>query len=326
MNYFTSIVISAAFLFFGFKASGQACCSGGVPLGGSLGLGTANSKTLQLTLTHDYNSMKDLVNDSYLLEDDTRSRSTHSSILEINYGLNNRFSLTGVLPVIKQTRTIKGFNGNIEKTETQGIGDILFLVKYRILNPAFNLKSEWIIGGGPKLPTAKTNFTNNQGLALVADMQPGSGSFDWFIWSYYTTKGISGSNFGVTVITSYRHSGENKNYTITQTYRFGNEFQVGAGTDYSFFIKWPVKVFYTLRYRLQTDDIIDQFIFPSTGGKWLHSVPGINIDFTPQLSMRFSGEIPIYRKLNGTQLTTSHKLTAAISYTIPFNKNELTIF
>src|SRR6056297_4013608 len=81
----------------------QTCCSGGVPLGGSLGLGAAESKSLQVLVTYDYNAINDLVSFSDQLEDDTRSRTTQSSIIEVNYGINQRWSLTGVVPFIKQT-------------------------------------------------------------------------------------------------------------------------------------------------------------------------------------------------------------------------------
>src|SRR6056297_801635 len=84
-------------------STAQTCCSGGVPLGGSLGLGAAEKKSLQVLVTYDYNAINDLVSFSDQLEDDTRSRTTQSSIIEVNYGINQRWSLTGVVPFIKQT-------------------------------------------------------------------------------------------------------------------------------------------------------------------------------------------------------------------------------
>lgn len=314
----------ALMLGFLIHSNAQTCCSGGVPLGGSLGLGAAEGKSLQVLATYDYNAINDLVSFSDQLEDDTRSRTTHSSIIELNYGFSQRFSFTTVVPFIRQTRTIQGYNGIENYTAAQGLGDVVFLAKYRLLNPEKPSQTEWVIGAGPKVPTAKTNFTNNEGLVLPADMQPGSGSIDGIFWSYFLkSRLLNNPNLGLAAVTVFRYSGENKNYNTTQTYRFGNEFQLSMGLNYSFFLRWPVDVFTFARYRFQDEDLIDGGIFPSSGGQWVYVIPGININFSPTWSMRLTGDIPLYRKLEGTQLTTSVKFAAAILFNIPFKKNEL---
>jgi len=321
-----SFFFALLILFFPVVLNAQTCCSGGVPLGGSLGLGAAEMKSLQVLFTYDYNAISDLVSFSEKLDDDTRSRTTQSSIIELNYGLNRRLSVTGVVPFIKQTRTIQAYSGSEDYTATKGLGDVVFLVKYRLINPEKNTQTDWVIGGGPKFPTAKTNFTNNQGLVLPADMQPGSGSFDGIFWSFFRrSRFLRIQNLGLDAVTAFRYSGENKNYNGSQTYRFGNEFQLSMGLNYNFFLKWPVDIFSFARYRFQDEDLIDGGVFPSSGGQWVYVIPGLNINFSPKWAMRLSGDIPVYRKLKGTQLTTSYKLTAAILFNIPFKKNDLII-
>jgi hypothetical protein len=294
--------------------SAQTCCSGGVPVGGSLGLGSAESKSLQVLVTYDYNAIHDLVSFSEKLDDDTRSRTTQSSIIELNYGLNQRFSVATVIPFIRQTRTIQAFSGE-DFTSAQGLGDVVFLVKYRILPFEKSPNFDWIAGAGPKFPTGRTDYRNNQGLTMAADMQPGSGSFDGIFWK--------NPNLGLLGVTTFRYSGENKNYNTTQTYRFGNEFQAGLGLNYSLFLKWPVDVSTIIRYRSQSEDLIDGGVFPSSGGQWVYFIPGLNINFSPDWSFRLSGDVPLYRKLDGTQLTTSYKLTAAVLFNMPLNQKNL---
>lgn len=179
---------------------GQTCCSGGVPLGGSLGLGAADSKSLELLFTYDYNALNHLLHVSERLDYDTRTRTTHSGILELNYGINKRFSLTTVLPVIRQSRSIAGYEGSEDFIVVQGLGDIVFLLKHRII------------------------------------------------------------------------------------------------------------------------------VFPSSGGQWVYTTPGVNIHFMNGISFRLSSEWPLYRKLEGTQLTTGYKFTAALSATIQTRKKESLIF
>ncbi len=304
----------------------QTCCSGGVPLGGSLGLGAAESKSLQVLVTYDYNALNTLMDVSQQLDDQSRTRTTQSTILEMNYGLNNRFSFTGVLPFVRQARTIQGFEGREEFTAVQGVGDVVLLAKFRMLKPGLNPTYDWIIGAGPKIPTARTDFTNNQGLTLAADMQPGSGSLDGILWSnFMKSRLFNQPNLGLVSVITYRYSGANNNYNGSQIYRFGNEFQFNLGLNYSLFAHWPIDVFSFLRYRSQTEDLIDGGKFPSSGGKWVYAIPGINIQFSPNWSFRLSGDVPLYRKLDGTQLTTSYKVTAAVLFNIPFSNNKLIV-
>ena len=306
-------------------STAQTCCSGGVPLGGSLGLGAAESKSLQVLVTYDYNAINDLVSFSDQLEDDTRSRTTLSSIIEVNYGLNQRWSLTGVVPFIRQARTIQAFSGE-DFTAVQGIGDMVFLAKYRPFSPERFSNFDLVVAAGPKLPTARTDHLNNQGLTLAADMQPGSGSLDGIFWSYFQkSRLLKNPNLGLVGVTTFRYSGANNNYNGSQTYRFGNEFQFNLGLNYSLFLTRPVDVFAFVRYRSQTEDRIDGGILPSSGGKWVTAIPGVNIFLASNWSLRLSGDIPLYRKLEGTQLTTSYKFTAALLFNIPFKGNDIII-
>jgi hypothetical protein len=311
-----TFALAAAMLMFPFFSMGQACCSGGVPLGGSLGLGTAERNALQVLITYDYNKLGDLFDGSEYLNDQNRQRVTQSALLEINYGISERLGIAGVLPFIRQERKISSFGGQNDFSKAQGIGDALILIKYRLLVSDLQSKWEWVAGAGPKLPTGRTNHTANNGIILAADMQPGSGSLDGILWSYLQRNRFLSNNISVAGVTMYRYSGNHKRYNQSQTYSFGNEFQASLGLNYSLYAKWPVTVFNFLRYRSQTPDLIDGAEFPGSGGKWIYAIPGLNIDFSKNYSFRLSGDIPLYRKLNGTQLTTSWKMTAALLFNI----------
>lgn len=305
-----------------YTAYGQACCSGGVPLGGTLGLGTADYKSFQFLLTYDRNVLRDLMDKSLLLEDDTRSRLTHSTLLEVNYGINERWAVATVLPFIRQERIIKGFEGQEEFTSTQGIGDVVFLLKYRILDPNKVRHAEWVVGAGPKLPTGKTDFPNNSGLTLPADMQPGSGSLDGLFWTYFQKSRFPIDQMSLVMVSTFRKSGKNNNYNGSQVYQFGDEFQANLGINYNFLLHWPVDVFVFGRYRMQTVDVIDDNVFPGSGGKWVYVIPGLNLAFSPNFSFRGSVDIPVYRKLYDTQLTTSYRSTLALFFNLNRDKNK----
>ncbi len=307
------------------SAYSQACCSGGVPVGGTLGLGTADAKSIQVLVTYDNNIIHDLMDRRTLLEDETRARQTRSMITEINYGLTDKWAITAFIPYVRQERNILGFQGSREFTMAEGLGDIILLLKYRVLNPENHPEWNWIVGAGPKLPTGRSNLQNSNRLTMVADMQPGSGSLDGFLWTYLQKSKILGNNnLSLLSVITYRKSGANNSYNEVQRYQFGDDFQFNLGVNYNFFLKWPVDVFYFTRYRSQTVDLIDEHVFPGSGGKWISGIPGVNLNLGKDVALRAAVEVPLYRDLLGTQLTTTYRYTLSLFFNIPLNKkNEI---
>ncbi len=299
----------------------QACCSGGVPMGGTLGLGTTDAKSLQVLVTYDNNIINDLVDVRSLLQDETRSRQTRSAIIEVNYGLSEKWAIAAFIPYVTQERRILGFDFTEEFTSAQGLGDIIFLLKYNLINPEKNPKLQWVVGAGPKIPTGKTDFNNNSGLIMTADMQPGSGSLDGFFWTFFQKSRFLADPLSLVAVSTFRKSGTNRNYNEVQHYKFGDDFQFNLGLNYNFFAHWPIDVFVFGRYRNQTVDIIDGNTFPSSGGEWVYVIPGFNINLAQNMAFRASIDLPVHRNLLGTQLTTSYRYTMAMFFNIPFKKN-----
>lgn len=309
-----------------FRSFGQACCSGGVPVGGTLGLGTADANSIQVLISYDNNIIHDLIDGRTLLEDETRERQTRSIIAEINYGISDTWAITAFIPYVRQERSILGFQGSSEFTDAEGLGDIILLLKYRVLNPQKFPDWHWVVGGGPKFPTGNSDLKNLNGLTMVADMQPGSGSLDGFLWTFLQKSRILGNqNLSLLSVLTYRKSGANRNYNEVQRYQFGDDFQLNLGMNYNFFIKWPVDFFLFVRYRSQTVDLIDENVFPGSGGKWVYAIPGVNWNLSPNTAIRAAVELPLYRDLLGTQLTTTYRYTLSLFVNIPFrNKTNIT--
>jgi len=56
----------------------QTCCSGGVPLGGNVGFASYENRLYQFDLSYDLNVLSTLFNESEVLQDNSRLRSTQS--------------------------------------------------------------------------------------------------------------------------------------------------------------------------------------------------------------------------------------------------------
>jgi len=264
------------------------CCSGGVPISGSLGLSSSDAKSWQFLLTYNYNVMNDLFEANHSLDDKSRERITHSTILEGNYGLTKRITLTGMLSFIRQERTVKTIVNQTDFTYTQGLGDGIFLFKYRLVSPEAKPNYSLSIGAGPKIPIGRTDFTNQNGLALSADMQPGSGAWDMMLWSNFERYHIFRKNFNLAAVLTYRNTGKNKDYFGMQDYRFGNEFTFNLQSSYRFFIRsLMLDGLITFRYRSQREDFVDGQEFPNSGGNFIYIIPGLNYNASTDLAFLF---------------------------------------
>ncbi|MFK7904342.1 MAG: hypothetical protein AB8B69_04415, partial [Chitinophagales bacterium] len=171
----------------------------------------------------------------------------------------------------------------------------------------------------PKLPTGRSDFLDENGLVLPADLQPGTGAVDGILWSAFNKYHVFKKNLTLTAVATLRLTGSNDRFNGLQKYEFGDEFQLFFGFSDRYVVgKLLIDPLLMFRYRWVAPDKAFDNEIPSTGGNWIYFVPGVNIGFNPNFSLRLSGDIPLYRKLVGTQLTTSYKATAALFYNLPF--------
>lgn len=284
----------------------QACCSAGAPILGSLQLSSSNAGNTQLAVSYEYNSLQDVINISNALDDQSRERYTHSLMIEGNYGITKRFSVSGLLTLVQQGRTITTPTGNQNQLVTGGIGDAVLLLNYNLIPGNLFKQRVLNIGVGPKIPLGQSNQRSN-GILVPYDMQPGTGAWDAVVWGYFS-QGFRPKPFSLFATTAYRLTGQND-----LGYEFGNELIASGGLS---FFPTPETAFSLLaQYRTVTADQLNNADISNTGGSWLYLSPGFNVNLTESLSLRINGEVPVYRKLNGTQLTTTYRVAFSTHYT-----------
>lgn len=314
------------FLFlFNVLATGQTCCSGGVPLSSNLGLPTGEAKTFQIAVTYDLNVLETLKTGKQRLEDDSRSRRTHSGILELGYSFTNRFSVDGFFSFVRQEREINQFN-NTNFSATNGIGDAVLLFKYKLWSTRGN-KSVLQIGIGPKIPFGTTTKTNEIGLSYNADLQPGSGAWDGVLFTQFSHVLDIRPSMSFLATSTYGLKGKNNNYFEVQTYQFGNEFQIALGlSDRVLLGKAILDPAVLVQFRNQAADQIDAVNLPSTGGNWLFINPSLTYWLSPDMSFSTGVSLPIFSEITGTQVTPTYRFTTGVFYRIPGKRKELINF
>lgn len=300
------ILLIAFVLLITVETNGQTCCSGGTPLTGNLGIKDIDKNTIFFQLSYDYNFLNDLYSGTTKLNDDSRERVTQTILLQTIYPISDKFSINALFTYVRQERTIFSDIGtNI--TRTNGLGDVVVLGQYTLLS---NLKRSLVVAAGPKLPVGRFDARDDEfDLVVSPDLQPGSGSLDGIIGLSYSEGhlfNISGLSLFTTM--GYRLTTPARRFDGDDKYRFGNESMLSVGLTKNFLInKIGITPMINLGYRNTSSDRIEDFDVAGTGGDWIYVIPGIDIELNNSLSFNASAELPIYRNLNGTQLTTSYR-------------------
>ena len=274
----------------------------------------APARTLQWQLSFDANRLQDVLDGHRRLNDKSRQRSSSTILLETNWGMSRRWSLSLLLTWIQQERTTRQIGGpNKERVVSRGIGDAVFLLKYNAIVPHILRARQWTVGLGVKMPLGKASLAIN-GIRLIDDMQPGSGAWDIIFWSYGWQQLTASGQWGLVGIFSYRLTGEN-----AYAYRFGKETLLTVGVTGN----WQRRLAFSLlgRYRHVQPDRRRNVPISNTGGDWFYGILQVNWIIAAHWQIRWSGHVPLYRNLRGTQLTTSYRWQLGIFWEIPLSKS-----
>ncbi|NNE32577.1 MAG: hypothetical protein HKN40_09425 [Winogradskyella sp.] len=292
----------------------QTCCSGGIPLSNNVGLVFSEKDKLLLGFSYDYNNLNTLKNENETIDDNSRLRTTHSILLNVGYAINTKLTTEALMTWVNQRRIINQLDSeNID--QTYGIGDAIALVKYSVW-ANYNLN----VGLGVKIPLGSSTETNDQGITLNADLQPGSNAWDII----YLINASKAFNFRPTMVFSsrviYRQTGENDTYLNNSNYKFGNELQIYLNVSDQYIIKNSfLNPGLTFKFRNASKDKVQGFDLPNTGGNWLFAIPNFSINLFQNIVFNAALELPLYSKPDGIQLTPTYRLTSGFLLKL-FNK------
>jgi hypothetical protein len=301
-------------LIFDHFSYSQTCCSGGVPLSANIGLPASEKGSWQFSLSYDYNQLKTLKSGNTELDDKRRERLTQSILFETGYTFSKRISLDLFLSYVRQERHIFTSLGT-NSTITNGVGDGVLLIKYNFFTEA--PKTTALVGIGPKIPIGATDKTSENGIALPADLQPGSGAWDAVFWGTFSQSLGFRPSMSISVTSTYRATGVNPDYLGSIAYEFGNDLQIITGISDRFIIGssiWDPSI--SFRYRKAERDKNNGVEIDATGGKWVFLVPGLKYSISPNLAVNASVEIPLYSFVNNTQLTPTSRITLGVYFKI----------
>ncbi|MFN2395072.1 MAG: hypothetical protein ABR597_05230 [Bacteroidales bacterium] len=298
--------------------SAQTCCSGGVNLAGNVGgLQQAEKGLFQFSLSFDGNFLNTLKDGNNNIQDHSRERITYTTLFKAAYSFNERLSVEALLSFVNQRRIINQAEFH-DFTSTLGMGDAIILAHYNyFIDQSLTLG----FGAGPKIPTGPSDLKNQQGFIINADMQPGSGAWDFFLYHHASWGLPFRPNATINLSAIFRISGENSSYLVTQTYKAGDEFQIITGwSEQNTIVNQVISYGMHIRYRNAKKDINNGSIANNTGGNWVFITPSFSWFFSPAISVFANTELPVFSKVGGTQLTPDFRFNAGLLYTVNRNK------
>lgn len=308
-------------IFFTSGLYSQTCCSGGVPLSGNIGFTGAEKGTLQAEISYDLNYLQTLKNEWEVYPETSRKRVTQSILLKSGYSINSWLSVDALFSYVSQEREITILEETYQ-VRTSGIGDAVILPKItlaRLSQRGYELQ----LGSGLKVPLGRTDHEDERGIVLNADMQPGSGTWDVITWAYYARQ----FNFRPSLVVSARvlgrFNGKNRKYYGSQTYQFGTSSQIFLSLGDQFLLGNRVLApSLSLRYRWAANDRINEQELENTGGQWINVIPALSWHFRQNIILHMVPEIPLFSRVNGTQLTPTFRMQLGIYYRFGMKNND----
>ena len=152
---------------------------------------------------------------------------------------------------------------------------------------------------------------------LPADIQSGTGSWDGVVFVSFSQGFVPDYNGTFFTNLSYRYNGNNDRFQTGDGYSFGNIFIANIGLSKKVCPWMDASI--QLTYRNSSKDIFNKANVINTGGEWYYLDTSLNFNIDP-VGFRLAGQIPVYRNLNGIQLTTTYTYTLSVYYT--FNTGE----
>ena len=114
---------------------------------------------------------------------------SHEADFNFTWGFRTDFNVRLIVPVITNDFNSPG----APSTSGTGLGDTMVLLKYRLYRrDSARGTTQASVTAGPKFPTGQTDLHVSNGNLAPAGIQPGSGSFDFFIGADYTYTGLFG--------------------------------------------------------------------------------------------------------------------------------------
>jgi len=316
MSFYKFIILACFICLLVYTCAGQ-CCSAGSPLGGDGCYDGLNKNDIRIfasyknSLSKDYYHFEKKYNIPYV----QKSYFDYGN-LSLTYGLFSRFSLhTEVGYFIDKAQELNINNEN-EVIKAKGLGDLAFNIRYVAIETIKPI-SQLVFSAGMKAPIGSFKEEIN-GITIPVSLQPSSGAFKYNASAFYYRK------------RSDRKLGWNgfAHYEISQTieqgyliYRYGDYFQFTLGGLFTINKNFIFTANAKLEWRGK-DTRESGIKIESTGSRVIYFNPQLMYSFKSKWAIILMSDIPVYKYVNGYQLTNRFSFQTGLRRNVSFCKSE----
>ena len=229
----------------------------------------------------------------------TGSQHYQSLVVGGQYSLTKKIQVTAFVPIqLNQLNTQEGL------VQSNGLGDIIILANYKLLDKRGTIRHNILVGGGIKLPTGKFSPVKSNGTQQA--FQIGSGSVDYLInGSYRATY----KKWVFSAMGSYKYNTPN-----SQRFRFGDVLTTGITTAYRV-EKGSISLTPYLQIigEQQMQNAHKNVLQHTTGGKALYTGAGLDVN-TRVVAMGFIYQLVPAQNLQKGMLLAQPRLSAHVSF------------
>lgn len=233
-------------------------------------------------------------------------RSMEKYQLTLRTGIFENFDARLIIPYFDKEMKRKSFKEDFTDSNS-GIGDIKLISRYRILSQKEKDPFNLAFGAGLKMPTGKSDEKEN-GKTLPGFLQTGSGSWDPII--EIGAHKVMGRHW----LSSYLM------YLMTTEGELGDrDFERPDVFKYNFAYAYALTNLFDLGLELngviKGKAELDGKKLDNTGGHTVYLTPGVHFKFYKGMHFDVCVPIPVYRDLNGTQLSEDYRIVAKLAMT-----------
>ncbi len=240
--------------------------------------------------------------DADALEQKTLSQTL---IASLDYTFDSKWGVTATLPLIKRRHDhlADPFDDPTpESWDFTRLGDARVVGRYRfIAADSYNVGAQF----GVVLPTGPHDVTNAQGVVAERSLQPGTGATSGVLGVYANYAAHNGSIW----FAQFQFQGA---MATSDDFRPGNQVLLTGG------VSWPVSDSVALMGQLnalwRSRDQGENAEPEESGGRSLFFSPGLSYTVSPQVQLYAFAQLPLYRYVNGTQLTINWAAVGGVTF------------
>jgi hypothetical protein len=299
MKYAIQLLLVAITIALFHQTASAQCCAAGNPVGGDGSQDALKKHQLSAFAAYRHSYSRDFfhLNDKQDIQNIEKSYYNYSS-LSLSYGINWRFTIHTEMGYYLNKVQVVNLTDGRETIKAHGIGDLSLSLRYSLLPQKIINENRLIFSLGGRLPVGQFNEEQN-GVKIPVSLQPSSGALKINSALFFSHKKTDAS-IGWGAFALYEWSNQIDKGLLV--YKYGNLFLMEATAFYSQNPSLVLSLSAKAEFRGK-DKKANDFVIESTGSRVVYIKPQLQLKVVSDLYLVTFAEMPVYKYVNGYQLT-----------------------